>query len=109
MIIRAAYPSTRVLTMPAFVLKRSSRVMPGLRGTPAGITTTLAPVSAASRPELCDGGHLQIGEEVDEYGGRILWPPTATVRLAMGAAGQVCAHAARDEGARTFRPQAGLP
>ena len=43
-------PSTSVLTMPAFVLKRSSRVMPGLRGTPAGITTTSAPRSAASRP-----------------------------------------------------------
>ena len=29
-----------VLTMDPLVLKRSSRVMPGLRGTPAGMTTT---------------------------------------------------------------------
>lgn len=29
-------------TMEALVLKRSSRVMPGLRGTPAGMTTTSA-------------------------------------------------------------------
>jgi len=36
-----AQASMRVATMPALVLKRSSRVMPGLRGTPAGITTTL--------------------------------------------------------------------
>lgn len=27
-------------TTPAFVLKRSSRVMPGFRGTPAGMMTT---------------------------------------------------------------------
>lgn len=27
-------------TIPAFVLKRSSRVMPGFRGTPAGMMTT---------------------------------------------------------------------
>mmetsp|Transcript_6947 Transcript_6947/g.15210 ORF Transcript_6947/g.15210 Transcript_6947/m.15210 type:complete len:204 (+) Transcript_6947:503-1114(+) len=51
-------PSTSVFTMLAFVLNKSSRVMPGLRGTPAGMTTTLAPVSAASRPELPDGGQL---------------------------------------------------
>lgn len=30
------------LIMPALTLKRSSRVIPGLRGTPAGITTTSA-------------------------------------------------------------------
>eukprot|EP00955_Chlamydomonas_euryale_P017783 189838-Chlamydomonas_euryale.AAC.10 len=29
-----AMPSQRVFTMPAFILNRSSRVMPGLRGTP---------------------------------------------------------------------------
>mmetsp|Transcript_1212 Transcript_1212/g.2609 ORF Transcript_1212/g.2609 Transcript_1212/m.2609 type:complete len:302 (+) Transcript_1212:103-1008(+) len=34
-----AIPSHRVRTMPALMLKRSSRVMPGLRGTPAGMTT----------------------------------------------------------------------
>merc|ERR1719339_29867 len=31
-----------VATMEALVLNRSSLVMPGLRGTPAGITTTLS-------------------------------------------------------------------
>mmetsp|Transcript_9092 Transcript_9092/g.18826 ORF Transcript_9092/g.18826 Transcript_9092/m.18826 type:complete len:258 (+) Transcript_9092:820-1593(+) len=43
-----ATPSARVLTMPALVLKRSSRVMPGLRGTPAGMITSSAPSSASS-------------------------------------------------------------
>ena len=36
--------------LPALVLKRSSRVIPGLRGTPAGITTICAPVNVASSP-----------------------------------------------------------
>lgn len=31
-----AMASHRTATMPALMLKRSSRVMPGLRGTPAG-------------------------------------------------------------------------
>ena len=35
--------------MPALMLKRSSRVMPGLRGTPAGITTRSAPARHAGR------------------------------------------------------------
>ena len=35
-----------------FVLKRSSRDMPGLRGTPAGMTTTSAPVSASTSPSF---------------------------------------------------------
>lgn len=51
-----AHPSTRVCTMEALVLKRSSRVMPGLRGTPAGMTTTSAPVSVSSNPPLVFGG-----------------------------------------------------
>lgn len=38
--------------MEALVLKRSSRVMPGLRGTPAGMTTTSHPVRASLRPLL---------------------------------------------------------
>lgn len=42
-----AMVSTRSLTMPALVLKRSSRVIPGLRGTPAGMTTTSAPSTHA--------------------------------------------------------------
>eukprot|EP00966_Prymnesium_polylepis_P310791 7180737-Prymnesium_polylepis.1 len=44
--------------MEAFVLNRSSRVMPGLRGTPAGMTTTSQPVRAASRPVLPLGGQV---------------------------------------------------
>ena len=41
----------RSRTMEALVLKRSSRVMPGLRGTPAGMTTISAPLRASARPE----------------------------------------------------------
>merc|ERR1719230_1275254 len=44
-----ATPSARVFTMPALVLNKSSRVIPGLRGTPAGITTTSQPVRAFLR------------------------------------------------------------
>ena len=43
-----AAASTRPLTMPALMLNRSSRVMPGLRGTPAGMMTRSQPLSAAS-------------------------------------------------------------
>jgi hypothetical protein len=38
----------RLATMVAFVLKRSSRVMPGFRGTPAGMRTTSQPRTAFS-------------------------------------------------------------
>mmetsp|Transcript_9001 Transcript_9001/g.26978 ORF Transcript_9001/g.26978 Transcript_9001/m.26978 type:complete len:228 (+) Transcript_9001:539-1222(+) len=44
-----ATPSMRVFTIPALMLKRSSRVIPGLRGTPAGMTTRSAPSSALPR------------------------------------------------------------
>ena len=53
--------------VPALVLKRSSRVIPGFRGTPAGMTTTEAPLRAASMPVSCEGGH-------DPAAGR--WPVT---------------------------------
>lgn len=36
---------TRSLTMDALVLNKSSRDMPGFRGTPAGIMMTWAPLS----------------------------------------------------------------
>mmetsp|Transcript_8810 Transcript_8810/g.21281 ORF Transcript_8810/g.21281 Transcript_8810/m.21281 type:complete len:215 (-) Transcript_8810:285-929(-) len=39
----SATPCTRVRTIPALMLKRSSRVMPGLRGTPAGMITRSQP------------------------------------------------------------------
>ena len=42
-----ATPCASVATIPALMLNKSSRVMPGLRGTPAGITTSAAPASAA--------------------------------------------------------------
>lgn len=35
--------SARDMAIPALMLKRSSRVMPGLRGTPAGMMTMLLP------------------------------------------------------------------
>ncbi|ESS61997.1 hypothetical protein TCDM_10379 [Trypanosoma cruzi Dm28c] len=48
-----AHVKTRSMTMPAFTLNRSSRVIPGLRGTPATMTKTSTPsassVSAGSR------------------------------------------------------------
>lgn len=59
-----AIPVAKSRTMPALILKRSSRVIPGyelaihlllrgqftLRGTPAGMTTMSAPVRACLRP-----------------------------------------------------------
>merc|ERR1719464_1315239 len=39
----SAQAVTKVLTIPAFTLNKSSRVIPGLRGTPAGMTTTSQP------------------------------------------------------------------
>ena len=42
-----AAASAMEATMDAFVLKRSSRVMPGLRGTPAGMMTSFASLSAS--------------------------------------------------------------
>mmetsp|Transcript_35815 Transcript_35815/g.41783 ORF Transcript_35815/g.41783 Transcript_35815/m.41783 type:complete len:246 (-) Transcript_35815:247-984(-) len=41
-----AHSSARLFTIDAFVLNRSSRVMPGLRGTPAGMITMSAPARA---------------------------------------------------------------
>ena len=52
----SAHPSTNVCTILAFVLNKSSRVMPGFRGTPAGITTTSAPVNVSSNPPFPFGG-----------------------------------------------------
>lgn len=43
----SAHASIKPLTIPALMLNKSSRVMPGLRGTPAGMTTTSAPLSAS--------------------------------------------------------------
>lgn len=40
-----AHASVKSRTIDALVLKRSSRVIPGFRGTPAGITTTSQPLS----------------------------------------------------------------
>mmetsp|Transcript_23796 Transcript_23796/g.67295 ORF Transcript_23796/g.67295 Transcript_23796/m.67295 type:complete len:203 (+) Transcript_23796:464-1072(+) len=54
----SAHPSTNVWTMLALVLNRSSRVIPGLRGTPAGMTTTSAPSKAEARPVFPVAGQL---------------------------------------------------
>lgn len=40
-------PAPSAARAPALILNRSSRVMPGLRGTPAGMMTTCAPLSAS--------------------------------------------------------------
>mmetsp|Transcript_10217 Transcript_10217/g.18057 ORF Transcript_10217/g.18057 Transcript_10217/m.18057 type:complete len:208 (+) Transcript_10217:647-1270(+) len=42
------HAAARFCIIPAFVLKRSSLVIPGRRATPAGMTTTSHPVRAAS-------------------------------------------------------------
>ena len=42
-----AIASERDLTMPALISKRSSRVMPGFLGTPAGMMTKSEPSKAA--------------------------------------------------------------
>ena len=47
-----AVAAAKLATMVALVVKRSSRVIPGLRGTPAGIRTTSAPRTAASTVSL---------------------------------------------------------
>mmetsp|Transcript_82293 Transcript_82293/g.155134 ORF Transcript_82293/g.155134 Transcript_82293/m.155134 type:complete len:213 (-) Transcript_82293:167-805(-) len=44
-----AQASTRPFAMSAFTLKRSSRVMPGLRGMPAGMSTKSQPVRHSSK------------------------------------------------------------
>ena len=41
------HPELRRLAVPALMLKRSSRVMPGFLGTPAGMTTRSQPYSAS--------------------------------------------------------------
>jgi len=46
--IYLAIAVARPLTIPALILKRSSRVIPGLRGTPAGTTTISQPIRALS-------------------------------------------------------------
>ena len=42
-----AHAATKSRTMPALTLNKSSRLIPGFRGIPAGITTKCAPESAA--------------------------------------------------------------
>ena len=46
----AAIPTAMSRTIEALMLNKSSRVMPGLRGTPAGMTMMSEPFSAFSRP-----------------------------------------------------------
>lgn len=58
----SAMDSTKVFTIPALMLKRSSRVMPGFLGTPAGITTKSAPFRAVAKssfsyPVTCKRSH----------------------------------------------------
>uniref|UniRef100_A0A0A9F8H4 Uncharacterized protein n=1 Tax=Arundo donax TaxID=35708 RepID=A0A0A9F8H4_ARUDO len=47
----SATASTSDLTMLALMLKRSSRVMPGFLGTPAGMTTTSTPFKQLASSE----------------------------------------------------------
>lgn len=56
--LAAAFAKSR--TIEAFVLKRSSLVMPGLRGTPAGITMISAPSKAFSSPPSGPSGEYPV-------------------------------------------------
>mmetsp|Transcript_5516 Transcript_5516/g.6408 ORF Transcript_5516/g.6408 Transcript_5516/m.6408 type:complete len:200 (-) Transcript_5516:186-785(-) len=56
----SAIPSIRPETIPALILNKSSRVMPGLRGTPAGITATSTPASALRSCAFCSAGSLRL-------------------------------------------------
>jgi len=47
----SAIASTRVLTIPALMLNKSSLVIPGLRGTPAGMITRSTSFNAAASSE----------------------------------------------------------
>ncbi|KAJ6290505.1 hypothetical protein OIU76_028129 [Salix suchowensis] len=57
----SATASTKVFTMLALMLKRSSRVIPGFLGTPAGMTTTSTPFkelgnsAAPVKSRTCEG------------------------------------------------------
>ncbi|KAJ6752999.1 hypothetical protein OIU74_027778 [Salix koriyanagi] len=48
----SATASTKVFTMLALMLKRSSRVIPGFLGTPAGMTTTSTPFKELGNSEV---------------------------------------------------------
>ena len=48
-----ATPSASVATMPALMLKRSSRVMPGLRGTPVHAREGEGEGAEAARLQAC--------------------------------------------------------
>jgi len=54
----SAIDSARVAQIPALMLKRSSRVIPGFLGTPAGMTTISAPLSALTAPRFSSSGPL---------------------------------------------------
>ena len=49
---QSAIPLANYLQIDALILKRSSLVIPGLRGTPAGMITADAPVKACFKPSL---------------------------------------------------------
>ncbi|MPC15475.1 hypothetical protein E2C01_008267 [Portunus trituberculatus] len=58
----SAQALARLATMEALVLNRSSRVMPGLRGTPAGITTTSQPFRESCHRDFNDLGHTVVSQ-----------------------------------------------
>ena len=64
-----AAAAAMVATMEALVLNRSSLVMPGLRGIPAGITTISAPTKLASNKPSDGGLGLNVGQVSGHPGG----------------------------------------
>nr|GMC99699.1 hypothetical protein MtrunA17_Chr8g0360511 [Ipomoea batatas]GME06386.1 hypothetical protein MtrunA17_Chr8g0360511 [Ipomoea batatas]GME18499.1 hypothetical protein MtrunA17_Chr8g0360511 [Ipomoea batatas] len=57
-----AMPAHSDFTMPALMLKRSSRVIPGFLGTPAGMMTTSAPSRALPSRDLLEQQPNEIKE-----------------------------------------------
>lgn len=61
------------LIMPALTLKRSSRVIPGLRGTPAGITTTSEPWKRRDKNKYYIAYGMYFDLFIFYYTNKILW------------------------------------
>jgi hypothetical protein len=70
--------------MLALVLKRSSRVMPGLRGTPAGTTITSQPLRAASR--FSAPVWIRVDRQTDRQTDAEVWGGAVCVRMEMNLA-----------------------
>merc|ERR1719341_74607 len=82
----AAAPA-RVATMEALVLKRSSLVMPGFLGTPAGMTTISAPAREASSPSAPTKPETRPGVSIWERSAATPGVATMSYRASLVTAG----------------------